>query len=368
MTQRMSKVMSCLILFLGIGLLAVASRSYGQDTNASLSGTVTDQTSAAIPDAKLSLVNAATGFTSTYTSDGAGQFTFRNLTPGTYNLSVGAKGFQSNVQKGLILSINQAARVDIHLTVGTEAQTVTVSADTSLINYDNPTLEGGISPETLNDMPLTVAGAPRSSVSLAIMMPGVTTGGTGSAFNARINGGLVTGDEALLDGATMTEGYMNQSGMVSLQGDFQMSPDMVSEVKVLSANYGAQYGSTTSGQLIVVSKGGGEQFHGAGFYFLRNDALNAAAYGQQVSIDKENNYGANIGGPILLPKSSRAEFQNEGLLLLQLGSHQGQGRIQRANAHYSFHCESPGRLQQLERLRRQIDSYLQSEDRTAFPR
>ena len=282
--------------------MAVASRSYGQDTNASLSGTVTDQTSAAIPDAKLSLSNAATGFTSTFTSDGAGQFTFRNLTPGTYNLSVAAKGFQNNVQKGLILSINQAARVDIQLTVGTEAQTVTVSADTSLINYDNPTLEGGISPETLNDMPLTVAGAPRSSVSLAVMMPGVTTGGTGSAFNARINGGLVTGDEALLDGATMTEGYMNQSGMVSLQGDFQMSPDMVSEVKVLSANYGAQYGSTTSGQLIVVSKGGGEQFHGAAFYFLRNDALNAAAYGQEVSIDKENNYGANIGGPILLPK------------------------------------------------------------------
>ncbi len=302
MTKRMSKVMSCLVVFLGIGLLAVASRSYGQDTNASLTGTVTDQTSAAIPDAKLSLSNAATGFTSTFTSDGAGQFTFRNLTPGTYNLSVAAKGFQNTVQKGLILSINQAARVDIHLTVGTEAQTVTVSADTSLINYDNPTIEGGISPETLNDMPLTVAGAPRSSISLAVMMPGVTTGGTGSAFNARINGGLVTGDEALLDGATMTEGYMNQSGMVSLQGDFQMSPDMVSEVKVLSANYGAQYGSTTSGQLIVVSKGGGETFHGAAFYFLRNDALNSAAYGQQVSIDKENNYGANIGGPILLPK------------------------------------------------------------------
>ncbi|HVJ08417.1 MAG TPA: carboxypeptidase-like regulatory domain-containing protein [Acidisarcina sp.] len=300
-----SKVMSCLLLlFLGMCLLT-ASQSYGQSTNASLSGTVTDPSNAAIPDAKLSLTNAATGFTSNYVSDGAGQYTFPNLTPGTYNLSVSAKGFESSVQQGLVLSINQSARVDVHLTVGAESQTVTVTGDTSLINYDNPTIEGGISPETLNDMPLTVAGAPRSSISLATMMPGVSTGGSGNAFNSRVNGGIVTGDEALLDGATMTEGYMNQSGMVSLQGDFQMSPDMVSEVKVLSANYDPQYGSTTSGQLIVVSKGGGEQFHGAAFEFLRNDALNATPFGtpykQKASADKENNYGANLGGPILLP-------------------------------------------------------------------
>jgi hypothetical protein len=146
---------------------------------------------------------------------------------------------------------------------------------------------------------------PRSAIGLAIMLPGVSTAGTGNAYNARINGGLVTGDEALLDGATMTEGYMNQSGMVSLYEDFQMSPDMVSEVHVLTANYEAQYGSTTSGQLIVQSKGGGEQFHGAGFEYIRNDALNAAQYGTtpgaKKTPDKENNYGANIGGPVYLP-------------------------------------------------------------------
>lgn len=304
--KRLSRIISYALLpIVGTCMLVVPSQSYGQDTNASLGGTVTDQTSAVVPGAKLSLVNAATGFTSNYVSDSTGQYTFRNLTPGTYNLSVSAPGFQSTVHNGLVLSINQAARADIHLTLGVESQVVTVQGDTSLINYDNPTIEGGISPKVLNDMPLTVAGAPRSSISLAILMPGVSTGGTGNAYNARVNGGIVTGDEALLDGATMTEGFMNQSGMVSLQGDFQMSPDMVSEVKVLAANYDAQYGSTTSGQLIVVSKGGGEQFHGAAFEFLRNDYLNATSYGtlkgQKPSPDKENNYGANIGGPILLP-------------------------------------------------------------------
>ena len=292
-------------MFVALFFLAAASHSYAQDTNAALSGTVMDTSGAAVPGAKLTLTNAATGFQSTFLSDKAGQFTFRNLTPGTYNLETTAAGFSSSVQKGLELSINQTARADVQLTVGSTTQTVTVDSDTSLINYDNPTLEGGISPETLNDMPLTVAGAPRSSISLATLLPGVSTGGTGNAFNSRINGGIVTGDEALLDGATMTEGFMNQSGMVSLQGDFQMSPDMVSEVKVLSANYDPQYGSTTSGQLIVVSKGGGETFHGAAFEYLRNDYFNSFVYGTPKSSrkppDKENNYGANLGGPVLLP-------------------------------------------------------------------
>src|SRR5271166_4700003 len=101
MTSRLLKVTRCLLLsFLGIFLLAVASSSHAQDTNAQLGGTVTDPANAVVPGAKLTLTNAATGFTSNYVSDGAGQYAFHNLTPGTYNLSVTAKGFQSTIQSG----------------------------------------------------------------------------------------------------------------------------------------------------------------------------------------------------------------------------------------------------------------------------
>ena len=188
--------------------------------------------------------------------------------------------------------------------MGQTNETVTVTADTSLINFESQSLEGGVSPETLQSFPLTVSGAPRSSVAVAIMMPGVTSAGGGNAFNARINGGIITGDEALVDGATTIEGFMNQSGMVALQTDFGMSPDITSEVKVLTANYDAQYGDTTSGQLIITTKSGGEQFHGAAYEYLRNDMFNAFQYGAsgKKPPDKENDYGANIGGPILLPK------------------------------------------------------------------
>ncbi len=297
---------SLVLALLGVFLLAATHLSFGQDTNASLSGTVSDPSGAAIPGAKLTLTNEATGFQSAFVADSAGDYSFRNLTPGKYDLSASAPGFKSADQKGIQLAINQAAHQDVHLSVGQTGETVTVTADASLLNYENPTLEGGVAPEALQSFPLTVNGAPRSSVAVAIMMPGVTTAGGGNAFNARINGGLVTGDEAVVDGATAIEGFMNQSGMVSLQTDFGMSPDITSEVKVLTANYDAQYGDTTSGQLIIQTKSGGEQFHGAGYEYLRNDAFNAFVYGvdpgSKKPADKENDFGANIGGPIFLPK------------------------------------------------------------------
>lgn len=301
--NRLAKIVSYFSLVLIVALCGVATvQLNAQDTNASLSGTVMDPTGAIVPGAKMMLTNGATAFQLKTSSSDAGGYTFRNLTPGKYDLNVSAPGFGSFLQKGIELALNQTARVDIHLKIGQSDETVTVTGDASLINYENPTLEGGVSPETLQNLPLTISGSPRAATGLVILLPGVSTGSSGNPYNARIDGGIVIGDEAVLDGVTMTEGYMNQSGMTSLYGDFQMSPDMVSEVHVLTSNYEAQYGSSTSGQIIVQSKGGSETFHGAAFEYIRNDALNAIQYGGTAkSPDKENNYGANIGGPVAVP-------------------------------------------------------------------
>ena len=125
------------------------------------------------------------------------------------------------------------------------------------------TQEHGISPETLNQLPLLMNSGPRAAASFATLMPGVSTGGGNNAFDARINGGLQSGDEASLDGVSMQQGFMSQGGMVSIFQDFPMSPDMVSEVKVLTSNYAPEYGSSTSGQIMAVTKSGGSSFHGA---------------------------------------------------------------------------------------------------------
>ncbi|MBW4025981.1 MAG: carboxypeptidase regulatory-like domain-containing protein [Acidobacteria bacterium] len=290
-------VVVVLLLAIGIG--------HGQDTNASLSGSVTDPTGASIPGAKLTLTNTATAFKTTLTTDAAGQYNFTSITPGRYDLSAAASGFKSITENGIQLTLSQHGRVNIKLPLGNAAETVTVSAESPEIDFDNPQLGGGIAPETLQDFPLIVSGAPRSSAAVALMMPGVSTGASGNAYNARINGGLVSGDEALVDGATAMEGYMNQSGMVSLQTDFGMSPDITSEVTVLTANYGAQYGNSTSGQIIIQTKSGGEQYHGSAYDYLTNRALNAYQYGTPAGTPKpentQNDYGANLGGPIAIP-------------------------------------------------------------------
>jgi hypothetical protein len=284
-------------------LVVLVASALAQSSNATLNGTVTDPSGAVVPGAELVLTNTATNSEAKATSNDRGDFTFRNLTPGTYDLKVSKSGFQAYVQKGIILTINQIAQANVQLKVGGTTDTVTVIGDASAINFTDATVQGGVAPETLNNLPIVVGGAPRSSVGLAVLLPGVSTGASGNAFDARINGGLQSGDEAVLDGVSMQQGYMNQSGMVSLQGDFQMSPDMVSEVKIITSNYEPQYGSSTSGQLQVVTKSGGSEYHGAAFEYHRNRVLNARQWNATSRpFNIQNNFGANFGGPIWLPK------------------------------------------------------------------
>jgi hypothetical protein len=291
-----------LFVVLSLFCCVVAVSARAQIGNATLDGTVSDPSGGVVANAELTLVNTANRIEARFTSNERGEFTFRNLTPGTYELRVSKAGFENYVQIGIVVTINASVRADVVLRVGATSETVRVESENSLINYDNGTLQGGADPETIKDLPLAVEGKPRSSAALAVLLPGISTGGGSEAFQARINGGQESGDEALLDGATMQEGFMSQSGMVSIQQDFQMSPDMVQEVKVLTSSYDAQYGSSTSGQITMVSKGGTSEYHGAAFEYGRNAALNAKQWGAaKASHDNEHNFGANFGGPIKIP-------------------------------------------------------------------
>src|SRR5690242_15519780 len=230
-----------------LGALVMAIPAGAQIGNASLGETVMDPSGAAVANAELAPPNKANGFAMKVTSNERGEYTIRNLTTGTYDLKHDKAGFRNYIQRDIELTINQSGHADATLGLGATTETVTVEGENTLINYDKGTLQGGIDPETVKDLPLIVSGKPRSSASFAVLLPGVSTGNSNEAFNSRINGGLQSGDEALLDGATMQEGFMSQSGMVSIQGDFQMSPDMIQEVKVLTSDYAPEYGSSSSG-------------------------------------------------------------------------------------------------------------------------
>jgi hypothetical protein len=309
--MRKGSVNSWLLLcFLG-ALLPALGRA--QSFNATLSGTVSDPTGAAIPNATLTLRSVATGSVSKATSGPDGLYSFPNLRPGIYELRSSAKGFKEYVQTGIELTMNALVRQDVQLQLGTAVEVVEVTANASPLNSDNGELKGSITPEILKDLPLEVSGTIRTAANFAILMPGVSTGTGNNAFDARINGGLQSGDEAILDGVSLQEGLMSQSGMVSIQTDFPTSPDMVGEMSVLTSDYEPQYGSSLSGQIILETKSGTNEYHGAAFEYLRNTVLNARQFGVSTRpANLQNEFGGSFGGPVwvphLWPKSRKTFF------------------------------------------------------------
>ena len=144
--------------------------------------------------------------------------------------------------------------------------------------------KGEISPDVLKDLPLNVSGSSRSAASFVVVLPGVNTGAGNNPFETRINGGMKMGDEAALDGASMQEGLMSQSGVVALHSDYPISPEAISEVSVLTSSYEPQYGTTTSGVITMVTKSGTNQFHGD----LREYLHNTVAECHAVWIDRKS--------------------------------------------------------------------------------
>jgi hypothetical protein len=286
---------------------------WAQSFTSTVSGTVTDPSGAVVPNAEITLTLVATETSAKVTTGSTGLYSFPNLRPGIYQLKASAPGFRDVVQKGVEVGIEQSLRVDVKLELGPSVQTIEVTAAASPLKYDTAEVEAGISPNTLKELPILVAGTVRSAAAFAILMPGVSTGGGDNPFDARINGGLQTGDEAVMDGASMQQGMMNQTGMISMYSDFPMTPDMVSELRVLTSSYAPEYGSTLSGQIVVESKSGGANFHGGVYEYLRNTALNARQFGaEKRPPDKEHDFGGFLGGPFKLPGGRNIPWFNTG--------------------------------------------------------
>jgi hypothetical protein len=290
-----------LTLLLAAAVLLLPVASHAQSMNGSVSGTVVDPSGAPVPGTEMVLKNIGTGVELRRTSETSGAYAFRNLVPGTYELTATIPGFQPFARRGILVPPNGEVRLDVGLAISGQTEQVEV-VGASTLQFDSGSRESGISPQTLSDLPLVFNSGPRSSATFVLLMPGVSSGGSANAFDARINGGLQSGDEAVLDGASMQQGFMSQSGMVSIFQDFPFSPDMVSEIKVVSSSYDAQYGSTTGGQIVAVTKSGQEKFHGAVFEYAQRDKWNANQWGAtEKSPLQKNNFGGNIGGPMKIP-------------------------------------------------------------------
>ncbi|PYV03618.1 MAG: hypothetical protein DMG10_10710 [Acidobacteria bacterium] len=228
--------------------------AHAQNINASVSGTVKDPSGAVIPNAEVSLKSLATGAVTKITTNESGLFRFPNLQAGAYELTVSAKGFRDFVQRGISLSINDTVTINVPLEVGQANQAIEVTADASPLNSENAELKQAITPDTLRELPLIVGGLPRSAISFVVLMPGVTTGAGANTYDTRINGGMGSGDEAVLDGISIQDGLNTQTGAALVFGNSPFSPEAISEVSVLTSNVEPQYGSTSSGVVTAVTR------------------------------------------------------------------------------------------------------------------
>ena len=280
----------------------IAPVALAQNSNASLSGTVTDPSGAAVAGAEVTFTAESTGVVQKFVTSSGGLYSFPNLVPGIYQLKVTGAGFDQYVQSGIEVRVGIALRQDVSLKVGTTTQEVQVNGNASALNFDNAELRQGISPEAIETVPLLVAGAIRSSANFITLLPGVAVGtGTPGTGNTQINGAQAQTGETILDGIST----MNPSGDRGVTGavlDFPQSPDLISEFQVLASSYLPQYG-TTLGPIIIESiRSGTNEFHGTVFEFNRNSDMNANQWGvAQRSHDIENDYGASFGGPVKLP-------------------------------------------------------------------
>jgi hypothetical protein len=271
-----------------------------QFTTASLGGTVTDPSGAAIPGATVTVQNTETGLTRTAKSGTGGDYLFPALPVGTYKLTVEKTGFQTYIQSGIDLAVNQSATQMVALQVGTLTEHVTVSANASLVTTSSASVGQLVNQESIVNLPLNG----RTAQTLVFLIPGANdvtdyycgVGCEGGAYPgeqyANINGGGPNGVNYQMDGADNNDTYMNTNLPFP-------NPDAIQEFNVQTGNMSAEYGNAASGIVNVVTNSGTNEFHGTAFEFLRNyvfDARNFFAPTRDTL--KQNQFGGTLGGPI----------------------------------------------------------------------
>jgi carboxypeptidase family protein len=293
---------SLVFLILLLSLLSAPATLLGQDT-ASLTGTVTDPTGAAVANAQVTVTNAEHGIKRTTVSNSDGEWAAPALTPGKYDLAVVAPGFKKYEVRGLILRVAQKARVDSSLQVGASSTEITVEgSNVAQIETQSSEVSGVVTGKEISQLELNG----RNFTQLITLAPGVTNQsgqdeaqvGVNGNVAYSVNGGRTEYNNWELDGGDNLDNGSNTSMNV------YPSLEAIAEVKVLTSNYGAQYGRNGSGTVEVETKSGTNTFHGSAYEFLRNDAFNANNYfnaGNPVPEYKKHDFGYTIGGPVYIP-------------------------------------------------------------------
>ena len=285
-------------------IMTLCASLYAQEFRSTISGRVTDPSGASIPSAKVIATEANTGAKAEATTSPDGEYTLPFLSPGPYRLSVEVQGFKKYTQSGITIGTNVRVSQDIVLQIGSQAESVTVTADVELLSTASASVGQVITSSQIENMPMNG----RTALTLAQLAYGVTPSSdprfTRPFDNAgpsgfSMGGGQSQSNELLLDGAP----DMTRNRRVA----YNPPVDSVAEVKVEAFQPDAAYGNTSGGTVNVVMKGGTNDFHGSLYEFNQVSRLKATPFftnaaNQRKPVTRFNQYGGSIGGPIWIPK------------------------------------------------------------------
>jgi hypothetical protein len=295
-----------LLLSSGAGKFAAAQDIFGR-----IAGTVTDSSGATVANAKITIVNEATQISRNTTADKNGFFAADELPAGTYSVTAEQTGFKTTTETGNALSAGGRLTVDLRLQVGAVTEVVTVTAVGDTVN----TTSGEVSTTITQQQVLTIALNQRHYESLVGLVPGAALQGSGTnpaALTANYNNSVADINGQRLDGQNWSvDGGFNLDSGSNNSVFNQVGVDFIQEVDVQSSNYDAEFGRSASATINVVTKSGGEQYHGGGFEFVQNNDFNAENQGTKLTNPTAkgyaavppfhfNDFGWDLGGPIPL--------------------------------------------------------------------
>jgi len=298
-----------ILILLGFGLLGGVRAQ--TSTVGSISGTLRDPQGGAVRDAEVTVTEEATQQSRTVRTGDDGSFTITSLPVGRYDLTTSPAGFKRLVAPDLVVHVSERVVLDLTLEVGEVTEVVTVEGAAQLVETRNQSVSSLVSEKQVTELPLNG----RNYAQLALMVPGVspvTQAGAGGAFAAggtglnagvdmSVNGNQSNANMWTVDGVNNMDVGSNRTLLVF------PSIDSIQEFRVERNSFSAEFGQAQGAVVNLVTKGGGNEFHGTLYEFFRNDALNANSFflnraGQPRGELEYNNFGGSLSGPVVLPK------------------------------------------------------------------
>jgi hypothetical protein len=274
-------------------LLVIGSMAFAQTPTGTIQGTVLDQQGAAIGGATITITNRATGISKVVTSTDSGRFEIPFLSPGNYTVAAEAKGFKQEKRDDVVVAISETLPLTFSLNVGQVTDTIEVSETIGALETDSSSLNTVISTRSITDLPLNG----RNPFDLSTLVPAVSN--VGQASTPHIGGSRNANNELLIDGMT---NILPENNVGNNETAYQPIVDSVQEFSVQTSVLPADYGRFSGGTISLVTKSGGDHYHGSGFLFVRNQSLDARFFSFGANAAQPDLYryqaGGTFGGPV----------------------------------------------------------------------